>query len=404
MWTASVLACLALACASDDYSLMQQGSIALQQATANEVQGALQRIGSALRDIPYPGKMRQMAIDALMKSVSSSEKIDESTVNILQQIITLLDDILANMKAENTNDQDQLDLITNRLNNCNAAGDVAVADTKKDAEDGHTLHNTCREQEQLDFDDDALKCSDLTSTLNAMSPTDCSALDHHDPARQSVLDNNGTPLEGTTRLATYASRLTLLTSWDTRLSVVSAWFSTNKQLFETKAVPCEGSTDTLSKKKTECDQAQSQYENLFCLYRLELTTQCSDLDTCWQNGLDHQTNLTDNIKPIADQRHDEARVIEHVKCLVQKLIDGVTDHQPCEDVTAADATRYQTDYNVTYPDLPAKDDCDTTPVAVYPCGADEPGCVRSEWITAQFANLATNQPDAAVNANTGVNC
>lgn len=354
---------------NDFSSLMQTqlagGEVGKLEVSAAEVKKAIKNIGEGLKSITVPGKARQMAIDALMKSVSQSERLDPETAEVLTNISSLLTDILAEMNAERNQDQVELEDIFNQVTACNTAGVAADAALEATVNNSEATHFSCRTEEVNKFDTDAATCLILTNFLSQLSQPNCQKPD----PTQAAID-----------------------SWNTMLHQGASWFTTTKASYEPKRDDCLATTAALEAQVQLCNTDQTSYENHFCEWRVHRVQMCSTLDTCYDAEIAHHINLTQTIKPVADQRTLEAGIIVHVQCLIDKLVqEGNTDHTVCLPVHTENE---QLLYNNTYPDpLPTKAVCDTSPVSI------SPG--HNDWYNFAYSTLDAKTPAVS---NTGISC
>lgn len=367
--TAFALLTSVVVASADESSFVQvkahEDAINMHEVSAAEVKAAIANIGDGLKSITVPGKARQMAIDALMKSVSGSEKLDPETADVLNNISSLLNDILDEMHAERNEDQQQLDGITDAVAACNGAGLVEDGNLETTVTTSAQTHVDCRAVEANLFDVDAEKCLALTEFLQHLSQPNCQK---PEPTQAAI------------------------EAWNNMLHQGASWFTSTKTNYEPKRDDCLASTEDLKNQVEQCNRDQTNYENHFCEWHLHRTERCDQLEICYNNRIEAHNNLTAAIKPIADQRVREAGVIVHVQCLIDKLVnEGITDHEACDTV---DQSTLQDRYNNTYPDpLPTMDACSTTEVSVHPG--------RDDWYNFAYSSLSANTPAVT---DTGINC
>lgn len=323
---------------------MQQSSV--HRATAGEVQSAFRQIGEVVQGAHFPGKDRQMAIDALMKEVSQKTQIDDDAKLVLGQIITLLDGILSYMNGENVEDQAELNEVLTLVPACKKQADIDQdAALEANATTHRTSHNTCRDAE-IDV--------------------------HGDKMTKCMLLFNGLQLK--TNLATCGGFVTathdFMEGWATWFNGAKGSASSHQDHYNLYEPDCSQAILDLDSKETECDTAQTNFEVKFCLWRLYRTTRCSGITSCFDTEILAHRGKVAAIKPDADQRVKEARLIEHIHCLISELQDGNTDLAVCEIDTSNNEAQFQSSYNVTYPEEPSEPTCTTDAVDVYPGHVD----------------------------------
>lgn len=375
----------ALGGATDDANLMQHG-LELASSESASLRSSLAVIQEEMNLIPQPGKMRQMAIDALMKSVSESDKLDEESKGSLAEIMGLLGTILDEEVSENSNDQASLNGSVPLFDNCNTDGVAADAAVKGAWESANISHDSCRELERDLFENETLFCEQL---IDYMSKYDEQLGDTCVVPHEDDIDKGTVPLPED-----------FLADWTKFLSDGANWFDGRYNEMKRRNDNCVAAREKLALWKEDCNTKQGTMENKFCEWASSREALCGQRDTCFASELDAYENMTARIKPVADARVNAARVIEHIKCLLQAIIDGEFNStndgtapntiQVCKSLTESEEkeNEYQNKYNVTYPDLPTKTPCDVSVVAIKPEG---PWPEHSEaWRNYAFKKFLTN--------------
>lgn len=349
--------------------------------TTEQVKSSLSLIGDDLHALGAPGSARQVAMGALMKSLSSSEKLSPNDKLILNNVSSLLDDILGQLEAQANEDQDEIDGNDLTIANCNSAGvteDAALLEGMNGAKDNHT---ECRKDEKPLFDAETGFCDTLETFLNNLKHPD----QHPDCTGHSTTDTR------------YAD------DWHSLFVSAAMYFSSKKVIFETKRVPCESATDDLKEKRDECETIQNGYENKFCELQQHRTLMCSTRTTCVNDANDDHQNVTDAITPLSDERHREARLIKHVICLINLLVTDANLNDLENDCPwlALDAVELDK-YHNNFTSGGAADPCDVDSVAVYPVAAPSAG--HAEWWEFAYGWLDDTAWAGVVPVSTGITC
>lgn len=248
-----------------------------------------------INKVSLPGAARQIAIDALLKSVEGSDKISPESIEVLNNVTVLLNGILDVMRAQTITAQAEIDNVQHVVGVCNDAGDDSDALMSGDVQTKNTTHAGCRDEEKVLFDDDADKCAELTAWLDTLSAPNCVK----PGASQENIDQ-----------------------WTSFLSLGLGWFEVNKEQFVPKRDACTNTTDLLEDKNTECANLQTGFESAWCQWSAHREEQCSTLASCWSNAVAHHNTLQAAKMDLAGRRMEEAKMILHVICLIERLVAG----------------------------------------------------------------------------------
>lgn len=349
--------------------------------TTEQVKSSLSLIGDDLHALGAPGSARQVAMGALMKSLSSSEKLLPNDKLILNNVSSLLDDILGQLEAQAVEDQTEIDGNDDTIANCNSAGvteDAALVENKNLKRQNHT---DCRKEQKPLFDAETGFCDTLETFLKNLKHPD----QHPDCTGHSTTDTR------------YAD------DWHGLFVSAAMYFGSKKDIFEIKRVPCESATEDLKNKMDECEEFQTGYESKFCELQQHRTLMCSTRTTCVTNANDDHQNLTDAITPLSDERHREARLIKHVICLINLLVTDadLTNLENDCPWLALDAVELDK-YHNNFTSGGAADPCDLDSVAVYPVAAPATG--HADWMQLAYGWLDVTRWAGVVPVSTGITC
>lgn len=399
------------ASASDDQSLMQQGvgieSGVLEGAVTGTFKANLNTITSALREIPFPGKMRQMAIDALMKSVSkqpTANAITQTEIDLLNQVISLLQSVLDDLRDEQTDANAALAIAFPLSQACNNAGDQAEIDASADNQAAETAHSDCRAEELAAWQNQEALCSAIMMMLmTAETPDGCSggdapAASDRYAALSDVMERNDYPTRiGNNYHITGIHEhgdigMIFINEWidhyNDALAILNDW----KANWDAGQADCKAEIAYAQSKTAECNQLQTAFESDFCQWVTLRNGQCSLLATCWSNvNTNHAAQILAHQAPSAD-RLALARAITYIICLVERTVAGEVDITAIE--ATCDTTMNGADYtDYTYVDggVEAQDAC-TAIATPYP----QEGSV---WVNTRYAaEVAARAPHSHVPA------
>lgn len=336
---------------------------ARMKVTRAQVHRLYKEIEEVAHSIHYKNNLEGIAVDALLKDMSQSEKLDPATVELLQNITLLFSDILTDYTANRDEDQLELDHITTVVLNCNTAGVALDVSLENQTNVSEVDHMDCRAQEEVLFDTDASTCGSFTSYLQSVTAPNCVK---PDPTVANI------------------------PQWTTMIDNGDSFFQYTLQSYLPLRNACVASTNALKTQIEACHTLQNTFEGDFCQWHSHRMSMCATRLTCYNNAVVAHQLLVADIKPISDLRVHEARLIIHMQCLIQNLIIGITDHTACTITPYQDM---QVDYNNTYPVIPDMENCSTTPVSIYPGHTD--------WYLWAYGDLSVKTP---ADENTGIVC
>lgn len=374
----SMLGLLALvsgAIASDDQSLMQHG---LGSATGRaEVQESLNIIKQAIDEIPNPGKVRQMAIDALMKSVSDADQIDDSVVQALADVIGLLDSILGNFNAFRNTDQAALLAAAATITSSNDDGWASDRTKNTTFGDLKSSHNTCRVRQAGDNTIEDEKCNPLEQLMTEFQghshSTSGSLSGYCHVEEIGTYDNSCTdhPANSIAFLECKNTiRTQLLATWSTFITDGKTEWEDRETTFTETHQVCQEAMQNASDEETACNLIQNSLDIAFCTWMYHREHICSTNSQNWDDRVAAYDTLWGQKSSDAEARKNTAAMIEYIKCLCRKLkdtgsanLDPVTGHAAtCKTDTSTDdfINSLQADYGVEHEDYDDKAACDET--------------------------------------------
>jgi hypothetical protein len=367
--------------AYDDQSLMQQGvgieTSVLSEAVDSEFRAGVASMKAMLKDVPMPGKMRQMAIDALMQSVTKAQRLSPESSTALNSIVALFDQILAQFITEKNADMVSINGHQAVADTCNSAGTATLTNAQTTMNDNQQTHTDCRTTQVTLTNAEATACAALQAALSTAADSllaNCNSLDTVNLANVrgnyiDVYQRTGFTGMGSTTTkvdATSGNSLSHVSAhavtgsanYDTISSFLSngvAWFSTQETLMTNDGPGCADAIESRSDKDTECDTAQNTFESSVCVFNTQQTNTCGTRTTCIASAsaaytADYNTRLVES-----DERVTVAQVIVLVKCMAQAMVStGVVDETAC--ATVRDGHDY-TVYQITDPGCCTADSC-----------------------------------------------
>ncbi|CAE7229395.1 HERC4 [Symbiodinium sp. CCMP2592] len=157
-------------------------------------------------------------------------------------------------------------------------------------------------------------------------------------------------------------------------ATISSFFGSFEPSMGTLKDTYFSSLHAVNNQSEDCRVEQSTLESHFCEYRQQLTDSCDAIDTCYQNVNQTWLQLLATIAASDSRREASYTAAKKVICYIQLLQSNLTQAavQACQDLVVDTSG-----LAVHIPDPAAKQVCDSSPVADFPC---EPAWVQSEYL------------------------
>lgn len=353
-----LLACLSFSVrGSDDQSLMQHGVGVASQSSA---QLGARLIKQELAEMPYPGKMRQIAIDALMKTVEESDQIDTKTVELLTEMKNLLKTITDGFGGEKTADDVAHQKTINDGSNCNTDG--TQQDTAAEANYTNQVgdHRDCRINVHAPATEKKTSdCNIVESDMASYSPLEfCTAINALSVSIDGAFNNgdHDSPID-----------VAELQELIEKISDGKAHFGPTGDgvlaSFTTKKGACEGSQNDWTTAKESCDTFQTKTESSYCVWRAERQSMCATRVACHAAATAAYTTELLTVNANGLSRTNTAIIIELTICIIDHMIaDDIGDQTVVNCRATLMTPEKQTDRNASYQTsviaYPAQEHCD----------------------------------------------
>lgn len=359
--------------ASDDQSLMQQGvgieSAALYDAETEAWKSAVAHIEETLAEIPNPGKMRQLAIDTLMKSISKGPHSDNyngnagALMDMIEKVLALLAEL--GWEFGNASDvaQVSIDAINATLSACQSPLQQEYVDAQAElstVDELSTNHSNCRAIEQGLRAIEAAKCTLFETSMNSFENSLTNAERsitgfcyvpagypyvnhvaahvwdlHVSPTVTELIQANWEPYAvGTTypnsfelppgsgSLFNHYNHIleagfvgpidTFFTLTTTRMQ---EWTNT----YSTQYDECHAARQAADAQGVLCDGEQQALEDQWCIYRTHQTAWCEHSLSCFYLAIVAHYNLWVTEKAAGERRVNIMRIVEYVECMLELL-------------------------------------------------------------------------------------
>merc|ERR1719240_355358 len=130
------------------------------------------------------------------------------------------------------------------------------------------------------------------------------------------------------------------------IRVGKEWIEPVVDDFGQQKTACDNAITDHTTQRNLCNADQRTAEDKFCLWRAARLSMCNTHDTCYSNAIAAHDAIKDALHTAGDRRVDVARLIKHVKCLLNNLREfGGTDTTAC-GLNATEEQGLQDDYNI----------------------------------------------------------
>lgn len=278
--------------------------------------------------MPYPGKMRQIAIDALMKTVEESDQIDQKTIDLLTQMKNLLATILSGASGEKVADDAVILGIINTANLCNTDGTTADENTHDNYTTQLGLHSTCRinKHSPATTNKDTL-CQKVTNFMATYSPDSyCDDINELAETIQHAFNEKHADAIAVSDFASLIEKISDGYNHFAGSGTDNGLLGQQPQ-FKNKKEDCEGAVATWIADKEECDQLQTLTESAYCSWRGARQDMCSVRDACHAGQRAIHAAKAIEITEAGRTRTDTAFIIELATCIIDAMIrDDINDN------------------------------------------------------------------------------
>jgi hypothetical protein len=283
---------------------------------------AIKAVEDGLSQVTAPGSSRQIAINALMRTVSKADKLSPDQSQVLTNVTNMLEDVLSELATNVVTTNSDVIVYTDALDACNVQAQASLDAALATSETDLAAHTTCRTAQGVLHDTMETDCGAVTTFLDALANT-CSL---PGPVQDNVEE------------------------WTTRLTAIQGFFSSKETAYNTVHNACTVATNAHETKATECNTMQSTYETAVCTYLGDYATVCAGRASCWASS--QSTATETNFDTLAADRARIARLILYVQCLIGEVIAGnsATAFTTCTQLPLGDAAlAIYTGAPVTYP-------------------------------------------------------
>lgn len=330
------------------------------------------KVHEALNSVQLSGGHRAMGLAAASKTMvehflkesGKSGKLNPPEVDMINnQVIPLLDEILAYLVNEKTADDTELESLHDAISNCEyqLAQDEAAEAAATEALQNHT---DCRVVEAGLYAADVTHCSNFDSWLatveNSMS------------SHCAYPPKTGSPP---------AYERDSISGFESLLASGITHIGTLQGTFVTKRGQCDTAAGNLHTQHVACDGMQATAETFWCQWAEQRTTRCAQQTSCYNTAKQAYLDRYAELEPLADVRVNDAATVHYVKCLVEELATtNETDMDTwlgvCEHHRNISANDYQATYGIVSESIPDADACDDT--------EPEPTPSDDNWATARY--------------------
>lgn len=364
------------------------------KAVATEAQQVFSTIHEKL-GLADLGSGNQLSVQALL-NLAEQETLptpnDNAAMLVLLNNVT---DILHNIiwtdlqAAKDTEHADMIQYSATLVPDCLNEETTQHSSAKTDMELARTNHNACRGEEVTAWDN----CLHATTGKCTIAVNDASSIVSTGIAfctKPSVCEAN--VVDCGVLGDTDASTTSNIETWESWFTAGKTAASANSGLLTTtKIQDCIDARKALTDKTAACKTLQQTFENKFCSYKDAIITMCNARSEC----VDQHTGTYNTNKPnwiaASTKRAQQAAIVDHMLCLLEKLKVGDTDISSCYS-NGTDTNYYASSWSNVMVDPTPPANCSTTTEigAVWPKHPDD--ATWAAHANSEYANLNTNTP------------
>lgn len=326
-----------------------------------EVAGA--RVFSSLKaklDEAQLGSGNHLAVSAVL-NLAEQEAIPTAAdatamTNFLGQVHAIIHDILwSDLITVKQTEYSQYNSYHTQMTACTAASTgsaahSALATAIQGTASSKAIHDNCRATESTEQCEYAgstgtngctsngacTTAVNAAGTIYSASTTNQEKLGMHSqctpPAVCDVSLNNCEDVTSTADL-TAANAGTVIAAWESWFSTSISTFSNwdNNVLTEAMQQACIDERIEHRDQRNLCNEKQTNFEGHWCSFYCAVDSMCTTRAACSSGILANYDAAIGGLQSASDLRDKQACILNHMLCLIQRLIDGYTDVSTCDN-------------------------------------------------------------------------
>jgi len=404
------------------------------------VQATLQAIEEGLAQVSEDGSIRQLAINALMRSVSKSTRINETQNDTLKNVTIILLQVKGLLNETTRANQEWLDGYVDDLIECNTAYDDDTNAWEGKVTTRKSNYENCLGTQIKRFVTQEEECHEMRRwvleyvTSGVPKNTTTGAHTHecyryeYSSGYYGWMPHSGFGILGqcvdgdNTHLLSHVCENYLKDSnaqqdnyatWNTHLTDTASWFQTAYENFVDVATDCLNAENAYSQMAEQCRKNMTEFEVAMCNYRTEYSMRCEEIGSCW--GRTQNDTRYNEVTNIGNSNAKLARLIDYIICLVNELrADRASEaRNNCQSVLSEDldALPYSDFQTVQHKVIPTQivcsldgsemftdvydEDADDAFLTHYTtqCRDEHPGYGNGVWFPRDKCNIIAGNPE-----------
>jgi hypothetical protein len=298
--------------------------------------GELSQVQPSLLETRVPDLLAEVE-----SMVHSKRTPDRSKIKVIQDIVEqeLLPDLMTTHNAA----QQQVKTNLKAIDTCNSNTTSRQGQIKSSAEEQvnttRVSHASCREEEETKGGTKSAKCTELDNFLNGVY----------------VPENMP---EGKPRIQMVQY-----------VKTMKDYYCPKGPKVKELNAACKAAEGQHATHKAECDRKQATFEAQFCVWRTQLSDECSAFEkTCYDPAVHVYKGHVNTTRTLVTRWKSEYVALKKIACYVQVWMkDGdvhTVDHEQmaqCQQLKPDDSKM-----DINFGNVPPKASCDLSPVAKYP--------------------------------------
>jgi hypothetical protein len=280
----------------------------------------------------------RQAQDLLAEVEEMVKSNDPASREKIQQIMDIVEKLFPDLEFERDQEKEQVGINLAAIGACNADS-TKRQQTIKSTTETHVgsdrgTHTSCREEEKNKEEHKNGRCGELDTFLNVTNT----------PAEKP----SGRDAE---------------VEWVEDMS--SYWCPQGPKATELDEA-CKKAEREHAEHKASCDHKQYTFESDFCTWRSELTSACSNVQTCYSGAVKAYNDHKKIAEDLIEKWKTEWASLKKIRCYVDVWMKDEHAKMESQYETCKALEPDTTVMEIDFGKVPAKMTCDLTPVQVYP--------------------------------------
>jgi hypothetical protein len=319
-----------------------------------------------------PSSSRQVAINALLKSVESAgPQFDAAQRTAIESIQAFLADALVMLKAEAEQHVSDLAAFVQDFDECNSEDVAHYNNAVADLTAARASHKDCRENDEAaKYEEFILQCEAFVQYIPLVVPGGAHpaeaisgfedqycTMPHYNDA------NDGNPFDPASELAFASGEGNFVDRWIDSVNRGKNYWGTAKTDYPGKFDPCNTARDAWISQQIDCNDKQLAFEQAYCSASAAGNGMCSERTACFSRWNDVYDAVNATKTGRSADRLREVVQLHRLECMFDKLLNETTTDQEVQTLgaqcPAASESTYAAEYGLQLPMLPTQNACES---------------------------------------------